>query len=624
MYEELKEFNIPLDEIRKAVSVAWQEDLEFKNDIRKKGEEVLHWLKKNECKGIVLSGRPYHLDNEINHGIPALLTSLGIAVLTEDSVAHLGNLKRPLNVLDQWMYHSRLYEAAEFVSRQENIELIQLNSFGCGPDSIASDQAKEILKSAGKMYTLIKIDEVSNLGAVRIRLRSLKAAMELRENKQKSKIDFLKSDFRQRSIFTKAMRKEYTILAPQMAPIHFELVQEAACSSGYQFEVLKKVKNKDIQEGLKYVNNDSCYPSIIIIGQLLNALKSGKYDLEHTALILSQTGGPCRASNYMALLRKALKDAGFKNIPVISLNTVGLEKNPGFKLTFSFLNKAIMSMVYGDLLMKLLFQVRPYEKILGETNQLFKKWMLICKSNVRNGNRNHFRENLKMIVKEFEDIQVKKEDKPRVGLVGEILVKYHPAANNDMVAFIENAGGEIVVPGLIEFFLYSAFGNEINYKNFDKTKIQSMLSTVIIKYIESYRKDMRVAFKHSNRFKEPPTIYQMAENVQDILSLYNQTGEGWLLTAEMVELIKEDAYNIICMQPFACLPNHITGKGMIKSLKEKYPQINIVTVDYDPGASEVNQINRVKLMLERAKNNTQVDFLTLPANSLPKEIISLS
>lgn len=624
MYEELKEFNIPLDEIRKAVSVAWQEDLEFKNDIRKKGEEVLHWLKKNECKGIVLSGRPYHLDNEINHGIPALLTSLGLAVLTEDSVAHLGNLKRPLNVLDQWMYHSRLYEAAEFVSRQENIELIQLNSFGCGPDSIASDQAKEILKSAGKMYTLIKIDEVSNLGAVRIRLRSLKAAMELRENKRKCEIDFLKSDFRQRSIFTKTMRKEYTILAPQMAPIHFELVQEAACSSGYQFEVLKEVKNKDIQEGLKYVNNDSCYPSIIIIGQLLNALKSGKYDLEHTALILSQTGGPCRASNYMALLRKALKDAGFKNIPVISLNTVGLEKNPGFKLTFSFLNKAIMSMVYGDLLMKLLFQVRPYEKILGEANQLFKKWMLICKSNVRNGNRDHFRKNLKMIVKEFEDIQVKKEDKPRVGLVGEILVKYHPAANNDMVAFIENAGGEIVVPGLIEFFLYSAFGNEINYKNLDKTKIQSMLSTVIIKYIESYRNDMRVAFKHSKRFKEPPTIYQMAKNVQDILSLCNQTGEGWLLTAEMVELIKEDAYNIICMQPFACLPNHITGKGMIKSLKEKYPQINIVTVDYDPGASEVNQINRVRLMLERAKNNTQADFLTLPANSLPKEIISLS
>lgn len=624
MHEELKEFNISIDEIRRAVSVAWKEDVAFKNDIRKKGEEVLHWLKENECKGIVLSGRPYHLDNEINHGIPALLTSLGIAVLTEDSVAHLGNLKRPLNVLDQWMYHSRLYEAAEFVSRQENIELIQLNSFGCGPDSIASDQAKEILRSAGKMYTLIKIDEVSNLGAVRIRLRSLKAAMELRENKQKCEIDFLKSEFRQRTIFTKAMRKEYTILAPQMAPIHFELVQEAACSSGYRFEILKEVKNKDIQEGLKYVNNDSCYPSIIIIGQLLNALKSGKYDLEHTALILSQTGGPCRASNYMALLRKALKDAGFKNIPVISLNTVGLEKNPGFKLTFSFLNKAVMSMVYGDLLMKLLFQIRPYEKILGETNRLFGKWMLNCKSNVRNGNRNHFRENLKMIVKEFEDIQVKQEDKPRVGLVGEILVKYHPTANNDMVAFIENAGAEIVVPGLIEFFLYSAFGNEINYKNLDKTKIQSMLSTAIIKYIESYRNDMRVAFKHSKRFKQPPTIYQMAENVQDIVSLCNQTGEGWLLTAEMIELIKEDAYNIICMQPFACLPNHITGKGMIKSLKEKYPQINIVTIDYDPGASEVNQINRVKLMLERAKNNIQVDFLAPPSNSLSKEIISLS
>jgi predicted CoA-substrate-specific enzyme activase len=606
MHKELKEFDISYEEIKYAVSMAWQEDLKIKNDIKKKGEEVLEWLKENNRKGVVLSGRPYHIDGEVNHGIPKLLTSLGLAVLTEDSVAHLGRIERPLRVLDQWMYHSRLYKAAEFVSRQDNIELIQLNSFGCGPDSIAADQANEILSRAGKMYTMIKIDEISNLGAVRIRIRSLKAAMELRENKINCDEDIFNISSYKRVLFTKDMRKQYTILAPQMAPIHFELVQEAACASGYRFEILKKVNNHDIQEGLKYVNNDSCYPSIIIIGQLINALKSGKYDLNTTALIISQTGGPCRASNYMALLRKALKDAGFENIPVISANTVGLEKNPGFKLTLPFLNKVIMSMVYGDLLMKLLFQVRPYEKTNGQTNKLYDEWMVKCKNNIRQGSREQFRKNIGMIIKDFEQVAVRDERKPRVGLVGEILVKYHPAANNDMVDFIENAGAEIVVPGLLEFFLYSAYGNEMNYQNLGRTKIHSIASNVVIKYIENYRNDMCIALKRSKRFKEPQSIYEMAEGVRNILSLYNQSGEGWLLTAEMVELIKEGANNIICMQPFACLPNHITGKGMIKPLKERYPNINIVTVDYDPGASEVNQINRIKLMLERTKKNAQI------------------
>jgi len=606
MYEELKEYSVSYEEIKYAISIAWQEDLRTKNDIKKRGEEVLEWLKKNNRKGVVLSGRPYHIDGEINHGIPKLLTSLGMAVLTEDAVAHLGRLERPLRVLDQWMYHSRLYEAAEFVSRQNNLELIQLNSFGCGPDSIASDQANEILSRAGKMHTMIKIDEISNLGAVRIRLRSLKAAMEIREKKINYDEDSLNISSYQRQIFTRKMRKKYTILAPQMAPIHFELVQEAARASGYRFEILKQVDNKDIHEGLKYVNNDSCYPSIIIIGQLISALKSGKYDLNTTALIITQTGGPCRASNYMALLRKALKDAGFENIPVISANTVGLEKNSGFKLTLPFLNKVIMSMVYGDLLMKLLFQVRPYEKTIGQVNRLYEKWMERCKNNIRQGNRDQFRRNIEMIVNDFEKIEIRDKKKPRVGLVGEILVKYHPTANNNMVDFIEDAGAEIVVPGLLEFFLYSAYGNEMNYHNLGRTKIYGIASNIVIKYIENYRNDMRLALKRSKKFKEPKNIYQMAESVKDILSLYNQSGEGWLLTAEMVELIKEGAGNIICMQPFACLPNHITGKGMIKQLKEKYPQVNIVTIDYDPGASEVNQINRIKLMLERTKNNVQI------------------
>lgn len=601
MYEELKHSSITLAEIIQAVDAAWNEDLNFKRDIRKKGEEVLQWLAETGNRGIVLSGRPYHLDQEVNHGIPKVITALGMAVLTEDSVAHLGKVTRPLRVLDQWMYHSRLYEAADFVAGRPELELVQLNSFGCGPDSIAAEQAQEILHKADKIYTMIKIDEVSNLGAVRIRLRSLKAAMDARiKHDHPIEGPAKGSNAVHRPIFTKEMRKTHTILAPQMAPIHFEFAQEVARSEGYRFEVLAIVEKEDIEEGLKYVNNDSCYPSVIIIGQLLRALKSGRYDLNNTSVIITQTGGPCRASNYLGLLKKALQVSGLEHIPILSLNVAGLEKNPGFKLTVSMAVKAIMAMLYGDLLMKVFYRVRPYETSAGTADQLLRKWIDICKINVANGDRSLFRENLKGIVRDFENIEIIQQRKPRVGLVGEILVKFHPAANNNMAEFIEKEGAEMVVPGLMEFFLYCCYGKEFNYRYLAGKRSSGVIGNLLVKYTESYRGDLRAALKNSKRFDIPPTIQEMAESVKPFLSLGNQTGEGWLLTAEMVELIKSGANNIICMQPFACLPNHITGKGMIKTLKEQYPQTNIVAVDYDPGASEVNQINRIKLMLERA------------------------
>lgn len=599
LYEELKDFGVTLAETAKAVEAAWEEDLKSKQDIRKKGEEILAWLQETGRRGIVLSGRPYHLDQEVNHGIPNIITSLGMAVLTEDSVAHLGKVRRPLRVLDQWMYHSRLYEATDFVAQQDNLELVQLVSFGCGPDSIAAEQAQEILNRTGKIYTMIKIDEVSNLGAVRIRLRSLKAAMEAREERH-YKINPSGYNIQPRPVFTKEMRKSHTILAPQMAPIHFEFTQEVARSEGYNFVVLAEVDNKDIEEGLKYVNNDSCYPSIIIIGQVLRALKSGEYDLDNTSIIMSQTGGPCRASNYLSLLKKALQCNGFEHIPIISLNVAGLEKNPGFKITLPMFKKAVMGAIYGDILMNVVHRVRPYELIPGTTDKLLKKWVEICKVNVRTGERRVFKENLKGIVRDFESIAIKNERRPRVGLVGEILVKFHPAANNNMVDFIEKSGAEMVVPGLTEFFLYCASSRDYEQKYLAGSKLKKMLGNFFIKYVESYREDMRTALQKSDRFTVPPTIAKMAESIESILSLGNQTGEGWLLTAEMVALIEEGAPNIICMQPFACLPNHITGKGMIKTVKELYPQTNIVAIDYDPGASEVNQINRIKLMLEKA------------------------
>ena len=607
LYEEFREFGASFNEIEMAVDKAWLEDIKVKKDIQRKGEETINYLKKTGLKGIVLSGRPYHLDPEVNHGIPNLLTSLGLAVLTEDSVSHLGKLERPLRVLDQWMYHSRLYEAAEFVSKNNNLELVQLNSFGCGPDSIAIEQAQEILDKTGKIYTMLKIDEVNNLGAVKIRLRSLKAAMDRRAGF--ADLDENNTEKYKRPLFTKEMRKnQYTILAPQMAPIHFELIEQAALSEGYNLKVLKTADRYDIEEGLKYVNNDSCYPAIIVIGQLINALKSGEYDPRSTAVIISQTGGPCRASNYLALLKRALDEAGFHNVPIISLNVAGLDKSPGFKITLPLVKKAIMGMIYGDLLMRVLYRTRPYEKNKGETDRIFEKWMERCKSDLCTLNRNVFRQNLTGIVADFERISIKNETRPKVGLVGEILVKYHPTANNNMVQFIENSGAEMVVPDLTDFFLYCAYGREMDWRYLAGNKIQRVLGNLFISIVEGYRNDMRTALKNSRRFNAPKSIYQLAENVRHILSLCNHTGEGWLLTAEMVDLIETGANNIICMQPFACLPNHITGKGMIKKLKDLYPHTNIVAVDYDPGASEVNQVNRIRLMLEKAKGNLGISY----------------
>jgi predicted CoA-substrate-specific enzyme activase len=606
LYEEFRDFGIARREVDQAVEKAWLEEDCFREDVRKKGAEVVRHLVETGRKGIVLAGRPYHIDPEINHGIPNIITGFDIAVLTEDAVAHLAEIERPLRVVDQWTYHSRLYAAASFVKTQENLELIQLNSFGCGLDAVTTDQVQEILNSCEKIYTCLKIDEGNNLGAARIRIRSLKAALEERD-KNGFTMEQLRPASVSKVLFTEEMKSKHTILAPQMSPIHFQFLEDAFKASGYNLEILPSVDKAAVDEGLKYVNNDACYPSILVVGQLIEALKSGRYDLQNTSVIISQTGGGCRATNYIGFLRKALKDAGFDQVPVISFNAVGLEKNPGFRLTPGFLNKCAIALVYGDLLMRVLYRVRPYEKIKGSANLLYESWVGRCKESVRSGNHRTFRENIYRIVEDFDNIEIDNIRKPKVGLVGEILVKFHPTANNNIVDIVEKEGAEAVMPDLTDFLLYTAYGAVFKYKKLSGTKKTELLNRAAIAGIEYYRKEMRKALKRSKRFEPPCTIYELAEGASEILSLGNMTGEGWFLTAEMVELIRGGASNIVCMQPFACLPNHVTGKGMIKELKRRYPQANIVAVDYDPGASEVNQLNRIKLMLSVAFKNLRAE-----------------
>ena len=603
LYDVLKEFEISKQEILNATEKAWNERESFKNDMQNKGEEALAYMNLTGKKGIVLAGRPYHVDPEIQHGIASLITEYDMVVFTEDSLAHLGKVKRPLRVLDQWVYHSRLYAAASYVATRDDLELVQLNSFGCGLDAVTSDQVEEILRGNNKIYTLIKIDEVSNLGAIRIRMRSLKAAMSEREKMGIKHEDNYKPV--KKVPFTKEMKEKHTILAPQMSPIHFELVQEAFSSSGYNLEILPSVDKGAVETGLKYVNNDACYPSIIVIGQLIEALQSGKYDPNNTSLIISQTGGGCRASNYIGFLRKALEEAGFSNVPVISLNYVGLEDNPGFEVSRSMVKKGIMALVLGDLFMKVLYRVRPYEKIKGSANLLYEKWNEKCKEALRCGKFKLVKQYIYEIVRDFDNLELLDVKKPRVGVVGEILVKYHPTANNDIVGMLESEGAEAVVPDLTDFFLYCAYDETFKHKYLNGNFKSKLLSDIGIFYIEHCRKDIKKALEKSERFAPPVSIQELAKGAEPILSIGNQTGEGWFLTAEMVELINSGVKNIACLQPFACLPNHVTGKGVIKELKRRYKDTNIVAIDYDPGASEVNQINRIKLMMAVAHKNLE-------------------
>ena len=604
LYEIFEEFNVTKKEIIEALDAAFNERENVVSDIRKKGEETLKYIEEHKMKGIVLSGRPYHIDPEINHGLTDIITSFNMAVLTEDSVAHLGNLERPIRVVDQWMYHTRLYRAAAFVKERTDLELIQLTSFGCGLDAVTSDQVAEILSSRGKMYTLIKIDEGSNLGAVKIRIRSLKSAMEERE-KNNVKLKNIDNSYN-KNLFTKEMKKDWTILAPQMSPIHFQFIEKAARASGYNIDVLPANDKEAIEEGIKYVNNDACYPSILVIGQMINALKSGKYDPNKTALIISQTGGGCRATNYVGFLKKGLREAGFPNVPIISLNVLGMERQPGFKISYRLIKKLMMGVIYGDLFIRVLYRVRPYETVKGSANKLYEYYREKAFKNVENGNKNEMNKLVKEIVKAFDTLEINDEVKPKVGIVGEILVKYHPTANNNIVDVLEKEGAEVVVPELLDFFLYCCYNSKFKNRYLSGSSIVKTGCDIAISYIESYRKVVIKELQNSERFGYPSSINNLAKKAANVVSLGNQTGEGWLLTGEMVELIESDVNNIVCIQPFACLPNHITGKGMIKALKSKYPLANIVAVDYDPGASEVNQLNRIKLMMSVAFKNLKV------------------
>ncbi|PXY89666.1 CoA activase [Bifidobacterium asteroides] len=784
------------EEARTAVQEAYREDARFKEDVRQEGLRALAYMQEYGVKGVVLSGRPYHVDPEVNHGIPETICSLGMAVLSEDSICELDvhklpklsdyiipaageralasnnptaakfrktvpgfgddHQKMPLRVTDQWAYHSRLYSAARFVSEYPDLQLVQLVSFGCGVDAITTDQVQEILADKGDVYTQLKIDEVSNLGAAKIRLRSLKAAMDERHqrdlaqedsedrkeapvmeqvpakvavkevgsspdlvrvedssdsqnsqdlashieaveadapdqpksdgfrstNAQKINLSQRKADIvalarfvalhdksdqgliglhpmgirpiretmasRQKEAesksaerpaeqdkavqpsgaaakptlskyatehrFTKEMGHKFTVVAPQMSPVHFSLLEAVFSSADYHFELLKHATAEDINTGVKYVNNDACFPAIIVVGQLVNAFLSGRFDPHKCAVIVTQTGGMCRATNYYGLLRKAMADAGYGYVPIITLSVQGFRANPGLQVTPALLHRAVKAFYLGDAMIECLLRVRPYEQEPGSANKLYKLWDTICKETIEHHGYSKTAKKvyghgylpygtlMKRMIRAFDQLPLRDiPRKPRVGVVGEILVKYHPDANNHVVDLIESQGCEAVLPGVCDFMVNGISNAEWNEEMLG-TGGQVGVKKIVLKAADVYRAPMIAGFKASHgKFDIPAHISDLREKAASVTSLGVQAGEGWLLTGEIIELIQSGAPNIVCAQPFACLPNHVTGRGMFGKIRRTYPEANIVSIDYDPGASEANQLNRIKLMIAAAK-----------------------
>ncbi|MFR1179062.1 MAG: 2-hydroxyglutaryl-CoA dehydratase [Acutalibacteraceae bacterium] len=425
-----------------------------------------------------------------------------------------------------------------------------------------------------------------------------------------------------RLLFTREMKKEYTILLPMMLPIHFKLLQNTLECYGYKTVLLESCEPEIIQESLRYVHNDTCYPAILVIGQFIHALKSGKYDVNKTALMITQTGGGCRASNYIHLLRKALKKAGFENVPVISLNLSGLEKNSGFKLSFALLRRMIGALVYGDLLMNLNNQVMPYEICHGDSASTVEKWIKILTKQLNCGRGINFRQfayNMNTISDDFAKIKTRHIPKVRVGVVGEIYVKYSSLGNNQLEDFLASQNCEVCVPGILGFLLFKIDNRIEDVKLYGGSHTKSAVAKTLMAYIEKIESILISAIKRNSCFEAPATYEHTKALAHGIIGYGNKMGEGWFLTAEMLKLVEAGYENIVCAQPFGCLPNHICGKGMIRKIQEVNPRANIVAIDYDPGSPKVNQENRIKLMLSIAKEklceNGKRDFSNAKDNA---------
>lgn len=597
-------------EIKQAIALARAAQERYEADLAALGQSILRENALTKRPLVILAGHPYHMDPVISNGIPALIESMGADIVTEDAASSLVGTPPVTDVVNQWTFHSRLYRAARLAAERKNTELVQLVSFGCGLDAITSEEVSRILERSGKLYTQLKIDEGDTLGSARIRIRSLLAALGERKRHSVSSarriaekpIHFVRSSPLKKNEH-EATRKggPHTLFAPQMAPIHFPILAATLKSLGWNVKLLDETNEQALELGLKHVNNDACYPALVVIGQLLNAvLYDPDFNKDRDAVLLAQTCGPCRASNYTTLMRWALEDVGCGNVPVVSLSAghIGTES---LNLGFLGVRRLMTAVICGDFLQRLTFYGRAYEVKPGSSEAFLTRWQTRFAERLPSGGR-ALRAALLEARRDFEAIELSVVIKPRVGIVGEILLKYHPWANRQIVNRILAEGAVPVLGDLAMFFHYCLTDYIWRAKQMGGPFAKGLMCAALLRYFESYRVIFREALCGLD-VGAVSTTQELADTMDHLVSLGQQAGEGWLLTAEMTEFIKNGIPNVLCLQPFGCLPNHVTGKGVIRKLRQLYADANLCAIDFEPGTSETNVDNRLKLFLAQAFEN---------------------
>lgn len=620
-----KQFGKHYDCLDEAVEKALAAQRNYQRVLRQKGQALIDEARGKGMDIIVLAGRPYHIDPLINHGIPQLLSALGVAVLSENALPIDDDDElNDVNVLTQWSYTNRLYAAAHWVCRQPDAQLVQLTSFGCGPDSISSDEVASILRRHGKISTLIKMDEISNLGAVRIRLRSLLEAMHERASLQQQRGWESKQAAQASQAQTPLVSRDYvasdrrrTLITPYFSPFYSPLIAAAVRPLGYKIDVLPPQDKASVEYGLKSVNNDMCYPSILVAGDIIKALETGAYKPEDTAVVLTQTGGQCRASAYVSLVKKGLAARGFADVPVVAISgDADINEQPGFDIDQKALVKRMAyGIIFADPLAQMYLSTLPREINKGETKRLHSAFLHKLEAPLVDADFAAMKRVLAEAVQAFNKIPVHNRPVPKVGVVGEIFVKYNFFSHANIIEWLSEQGIEVVLPAIqtffTQYFVNETYNQRARFKLDLKDRIVSRLAefytNFFIDQVENIAKDFRF-------YRPSHDLRSLAHKSERVVSLANQYGEGWLLTAEMIGMLEDGVGNIVSIQPFGCISNHITSRGVEKSLKKLYPQLNLLSIDMDAGASEVNILNRLHFVVMGARHDGEPPRPKRPAN----------
>ena len=609
-YAYLKGLGVHKKHFNKAFKAALQEQESYKRAIKEKGLEIIYKTRNNtEGKiAVVLVGRPYHSDPLINHKIPTILTNLGVDVITEDAVPNPQKSDfSQLQVLSQWSYPNRMYNAAQWVAEQgDEFQLIQLNSFGCGPDAITVDEIAAILHTGEKIHTVIKIDDINSIGSVKLRLRSMLES--LRIKKEKESTDLIE---RINTPHFSDNDKERIIIGPHFSEFYSPFIPAIFKLAGYKYVNLPPASKESVEYGLKYSNNEICYPATIVVGDVIHALESGKYDRKNIAVGITQTGGQCRASTYLSLIKKGMIAAGYSDIPVIAIGTSGktINPQPGFKMDWKkLLPITLASMLFADSMSSMFYSTIVREKQKGTAKKLMDIYHNLANKHIEKGDVKGLFAVLKEAVYAFNQVETDNIERPKIGIVGEIYIKYNSFGNNNVVNWLIEQGVEVKVPPLMDFFIQDFVNIKINKEtHLRKSSISDYFVWFLEKYAQHYISKTNKIMSAYKFYEKPHSIFDMSKKAKEVISLANQFGEGWLIPAEIADFADDGVYQVVSLQPFGCIANHIVSKGIEKKVKELYPDMSLLFLDFDNDISEVNIINRLQFIIMAAKEKMELE-----------------